>query len=322
MQVVQVTGFGDPAMLKATDVPEPEPGPGDLLVEVEVAEVLFLDTLLRAGRVRDFFTVEPPFVPGVGVAGPVRAVGAGVDADWVGRRVIASTSAPGEYRGGGYAERAVAPAAHAHAIPEGLDAQHAIAALHDGAMGVSRVAKAGLRAGETALITAASGAIGTWLVPLLKADGVTVIAAARGERKLALAAERGADVLVDYGDDGWAARIDREVDAVFDGAGGDIATGAFGRLRHGGRYFSYGSATGSFPDIEAAAAQHDIEVIGLHERFTAEDMRRATAAALQRITDGTVDAVIGQVAALDQACNAHAAIAERRVAGKTLLIPR
>src|SRR5699024_4276316 len=149
-----------------------------------------------------------------GVAGPVRAVGAGVDADWGGRRVIASTSAPGEYRGGGYAERAVAPAAHAHVIPDGLDAQHAIAALHDGAMGISRVAKAGLRVGDAALITAASGAIGTWLVPLLKADGVTVIAAARGERKLALAAERGADVVVDYGADGWTDQIDREVDAV------------------------------------------------------------------------------------------------------------
>jgi NADPH:quinone reductase len=321
MRTVQVTQFGGPEVLRLANAPDPEAGPGDLLVDVEVAEVLFLDTQLRAGWGREFFPVEPPFVPGVGVAGTVSAVGDGVDG-WVGKRVIAGTSAPGEYRGGGYAERTVAPAANAHVIPDGLDARQAIAALHDGVMGVSRVEKAGLGAGDAALVTAASGGIGIWLIPLLKAGGVTVVAAARGERKLALAAERGADIVADYGEAGWAARVDGEVDAVFDGAGGEIATEALGLLRSGGRYFSYGSATGEFPDIEAPAAERDIEVIGLHEQFTADDMHRAAAAALQRLADGAVEPVIGQTVPLEQAAEAHAAIAERRVAGKTLLLPR
>lgn len=235
------------------------------------------------------------------------------------RLVPGSTTAGSD---GGYAERTVASAVGAQVIPDGLDARQAIAALHDGCMGVSRVEKAGLGVGDTALVTAASGAIGTWLIPLLKAGGVTVVAAARGERKLALAAERGADLVADYGEDGWAAGLHREVDAVFDGAGGAVGATAFGLLQRGGRFFSYGAAGGDFPAVEALAAERDVEVIGLHGQFTADDMHRAAAVALRRLADGTIHAVIGQAVPLEQAAEAHAAIAERRVAGKTLLLPQ
>jgi NADPH2:quinone reductase len=321
MRTVQATEFGGPEVLRPTDSPEPAPGPGELVIDVEVAEVLFLDTQLRAGWGREFFDVEPPFVPGVGVAGTVAALGAGVPERWLGRRVIAGTSRPGEYRGGGYAERAVAPAAVAHEIPGGLDAAHAIAALHDGVMGVSRLEKSALGAGDIALVTAAAGSIGTWLIPLLAARGATVIAAARGERKLALARDLGADVLADYGEDGWAARIDGEVDVVFDGAGGRIGADAFTLVRRGGRFFSYGSAAGSFPAIDDLADERGIEVIGIDDGFSAEDMHRAAGIALERLAEGTVVPVIGQTVPLEQAADAHAAIAERRVAGKTLLTP-
>lgn len=331
MRTVQVTRFGGPEVLEPVEAPEPEPGAGELLVAVAVAEVLFLDTQLRAGWGREYFTVEPPFVPGVGVAGTVTAVGGGVDPGWVGTAVIAGTSGVGEYTGGGYAERAVVPAAGAHEIPDGVDPRHAIAALSDGVMGVSRVERAGLRAGDVALVTAAAGAIGTWLIPLLRRDRVTVIAAARGAAKLSLATALGADAVTDYSDEGWvdgvraaevwAAGVGREVDAVFDGTGGPVGTAAFGLLRPGGRFFAYGAAAGEFADVVETSAARGVEVVGIGDGFTDADRHRAAETALRLLADGVVEPVIGQVVPLERAADAHAAIAARTVAGKTLLTP-
>src|SRR5690625_3462224 len=104
MRAIHATRFGDPDVLEAVDVPEPDAGPGELLLEVAGAGVLYLDTQLRAGWGQDYFDIAPPFVPGAVVAGTVIAVGAGVQSSWVGRRVAASTSEPHSYRGGGYAE--------------------------------------------------------------------------------------------------------------------------------------------------------------------------------------------------------------------------
>lgn len=325
MRVVRATRFGGPEVLEPGTAPDLEPGPGELTIDVAVAEVLFLDTQLRAGWGREFFAIEPPFVPGVGVAGTVVAVGDGVEDSWIGRRVIASLSRPGQYGGGGYAERSVVPADAALEVPEGVELQHAIAALHDGLMGVSRLERSRVGAGDVALVTAASGSIGTWLVPLLSAAGVTVVAAARGERKLALARERGATVTVDYSADEWPARVraelqERPVDVVFDGAGGEVGARAFDLAARGSRFFSYGAASGDFADVESAAEQRGVHVIGMDEELTAADQRRYVQDALARLAAGELRPVIGQVVALERAADAHAAIEDRSVAGKTVLV--
>lgn len=325
MRSVQVTAFGDPEVLRVAEVPEPEPGRDEVLVEVEAAEILFLDTQLRAGWGREYFTVEPPFTPGVGVAGRVVGIGDRVEESWCGTRVIASTSGVGQYRGGGYAERALAQVAHTYPVPDDVDLTDALAALHDGVMAVSRLEKAGLSAGESALVTAASGGIGVWLVPLLAAAGVRVVAAAHGARKVEVARARGAAIGVDYGEDGWADEVRRllggAVDVVFDGAGGSRGREALDLLARGGRFFSYGAAAGEFAGAEEVAEERGIEVIGLHEEFTDEDMRRAGVIALRRLSEGSVRPMIGQRLPLDRAAEAHAAIADRRVAGKSVLIP-
>lgn len=325
MRSVQVTEFGGPGVLRVADVSEPKPGPGEVLVEVEVAEILFLDTQLRAGWGRDFFTVEPPYTPGVGVAGRVVGLGEGVHGSWRDARVVASTSGVGQYRGGGYAERALALVAHTHRVPDDVDLTDALAALHDGVMAVSRFEKSGLSTGDAALVTAASGGIGVWLVPLLAAAGVRVAAAAHGAHKVELTRERGAEIAVDYGEDGWTEEVRRrlggEVDVVFDGAGGNLGRAALSLLARGGRFFSYGAAAGDFANAEELAEERGIEVIGLHEHFTDDDMGRAADIALQRLSEGAVRPVIGQRLPLEQAAEAHAAIAERRVAGKSVLVP-
>jgi NADPH:quinone reductase len=324
MRVVRATRFGGPEVLEPGEAPDPEPGPGELAVDVAFAEVLFLDTQLRAGWGREYFELPLPFVLGEGIAGVVAGVGDGVDEDWVGRPVVAGMSKAGEYTGGAYAERAVVAADAALEVPNGVELQDAIAALHDGLMGVSRVEKAELAPGDLVLVTAAGGSIGAWLVPLAARAGATVIAAARGERKLALARERGAAVTVDYSNAGWTASVraeigDRDVDVVFDGAGGRIGAEAFELTGRGSRFFSYGSASGAFAGIEADAERRGVRVVGIDEDLRPSDQRRYAEAALARLTAGEIRPVIGQVVPLERAADAHAAMEERRVAGKTLL---
>jgi NADPH2:quinone reductase len=323
MRVVRATRFGGPEVLEPGEAPDPEPGPGEIAVDVAVAEVLFLDTQLRAGWGREYFELPLPFVLGEGVAGVVAAVGDGVDSRWIGRAVMAGMSRAGEYNGGGYAERAVVAADAAIEVPEGVELQHAIAALHDGLMGVSRVEKAGLEPGDLVLVTAAGGSVGAWLVPLAARAGATVIAAARGERKLALARQLGAAVTVDYSQDGWAEAVrtevgGRDVDVVYDGAGGRIGAQAFELTGRGSRFFSYGSASGEFAGIEAE--RRGVRVVGLGEEIGAAEQRGWAEAALARLAAGEIRPVIGQVVPLERAADAHAAIEARTVAGKTLLV--
>src|SRR5262245_20096852 len=105
MRVVQVMRFGEPEVLVPAEAPDPVRGPGQVLVDVEVADTLFVETQVRRGLFAEYFGVTPPYVPGGGVAGTVRSAGAGVDPDRVQRRVITRTS-----QRGGYAEQAVASA--------------------------------------------------------------------------------------------------------------------------------------------------------------------------------------------------------------------
>jgi NADPH:quinone reductase len=325
MRVVRATAFGGPEVLVPSEASEPEPGPGELLVDVSVADVLFLDTQLRAGWGREFFELGPPFVPGAGVAGVVASVGDGVDRSWLGRSVIASSSGVGEYKGGGYAERAVVPADTALEVPDGLDLQDAIAALHDGSTALSRLERAQIESGDVVLVTAAGGSLGAWLVPLAARAGATVIAAARGERKLALARERGASVAVDYSEDDWAKRVravigDAGVDVVFDGAGGRIGGEALELTGRGARFFAYGAASGEFAHLGAEAERRGVRVIGIDDRISVADRRRHAADALALLAAGEVRPLIGKVVPLERASEAHAAIEERSVAGKTLLV--
>jgi NADPH:quinone reductase-like Zn-dependent oxidoreductase len=115
MRVVRAAEFGGPEVLVPGKAPEPAAGPGQVVVEVSIAPVLFLDTPIRSGLARAWFPVTMPYVPGRGVAGQVSSVGAGVDPDWVGRRVVADTA-----EGGGYLERAVVAVDGLIAVPEGL----------------------------------------------------------------------------------------------------------------------------------------------------------------------------------------------------------
>lgn len=326
MRAIQVTRFGGPQVLVASHRPEPVVGEGQVVVDVAAAEVLFLDTQLRGGWGREYFGMEPPFVPGVGVAGTVSSAGAGLDPGWIGRRVVASTGRSGEYVGGGYAERAAVPADGAFEVPAGLDLPEALAAIHDGITALSRANRAAIQPGERVLVSAAGGSLGVWLVPLARAAGAFVVAAARGERKLAHARRLGADVVVDYSEADWTDRVQHAIggsgiDVVFDGAGGQLGRGAFEITAPGGRFFSYGSASGSSAEIDAREAERRrVQVVGVADPVLAQDWAPLIERALTELAEGRIGPAIGQALPLERAADAHAAIEARVVIGKSLLL--
>ncbi|MFE0070191.1 zinc-binding dehydrogenase, partial [Nonomuraea sp. NPDC059023] len=196
MRAIHVREFGGPEVLTPVEVPDPVPGAGELVVDLAVADVIYLDTLLRAGWGADYFPRDLPYVPGGGGAGVVSAVGAGVDPSWVGRRVVARSST-------GYAERIVAAAGEVVEIPDGLGFREAAAVLHDGVTALLLARDGAIVKGEWVLVTAAAGGAGSLLVQLARDAGARVAAAARGEKKLDLARELGAEVVVDYSAEDW-----------------------------------------------------------------------------------------------------------------------
>jgi len=332
MRVVQVTKFGGPEVLVPASATDLVVGPGQALIDVSTADVMFLDTLIRSGWGKDFFAVRPPYVPGAGVAGVVSSVGGGVDPGWVGREVIAGTGERDREGlsvgpSGGYAEQALVPAEALVPISIGVGQSEAVALLHDGPTALQLFEVAQASSGEWVLVNAAAGGAGSLLVQLLHALGAKVIGAARGVRKLALVSELGADVVVDYSEPGWTDQVRAAagragVSVVLDGAGGDLGEQAFEAIASGGRFITYGSSGGEFAEIDThRAAQRDVKVTGLLDLPPLDPAVRRSLVeqALTELASGRIGPVIGQTFPLERAAEAHAAIAARATLGKTLL---
>jgi NADPH2:quinone reductase len=200
-------------------------------------------------------------------------------------------------------------------IPDGLGFVEAVALVHDGRTAYAVAEHAAFQPGQRVLITAAGGGLGTLLTQLATSAGATVVAAARGERKLLLAAELGANSTLDYSSPDWTAAVD-PVDAVLDGAGGEIGAASAGLLRPGGRFIGYGSAAGGF----AEPGRTDIDAVSLFD-ITGGDADWATlgARALADVAAGRIRVTVGQTFPLDCAADAHAAIETRTAIGRTVL---
>jgi NADPH2:quinone reductase len=330
MRAVQVTGFGGPEVLEVADVPEPVAGAGQVLIDVAVADVLFVDTQIRSGWGGEYFKVAPPYIAGNGVAGTVAEVGSGVDEALIGRRVIARVGRHQDHVQvpvGGYAQRAVSGAGDLFGVPDGLGLREATALLHDGTTALHVLRHAAILAGDWVLVNAAGGSLGALLVPLAKAAGAKVVGAARGERKLGLVREWGADLAVDYSTPGWAQEV-REttggVRVVLDGTGGRAGREAFELTLPGARFLAYGAASGGFVGVGPDEAKaRDVRLVGIgdlgSDAGTVErDLRRL----LEDATNGEVRPFIGQTFPLERAADAHAAIEARETVGKTVLVVR
>ncbi|MGQ0576899.1 MAG: zinc-binding dehydrogenase [Pseudonocardia sp.] len=322
MWVTRVERFGGPEVLVAAEVPDPVAGPGEAVVDVAAADVLWVETMIRSGHGRPYFTQTPPYVPGGGVAGRVVSVGDGADDGLVGCAVVARTG------GGGYAERVAVPASALLDVPDGLGLPAAAALLADAVTSLALFEGTGIGAGDAVLVVGASGGLGIASVQLARARGARVVAVARDPRKLARVRELGADAVVDSDEPGWAARAraalgGRGADVVLDNVGGDVGEAAFELLVPGGRFSAHGTPSGRFAAVDPAEARRrGVTLRGIADvQLDDGERRRLTAQALAEAAAGRLRPVIGQTFPLAKAADAHAAIEARTVFGKTLLIP-
>lgn len=322
MRVVRVTRFGGPEALVPGEAPDPVAGPGQVVIDVSVAGVTFVETQIRRGVDKWHDKPALPYVPGGTVAGRVSSLGEGVDPSWSGRRVIADLGMTG-----GLAERAVAVAEDLIPVPEGLELPEATALHTDGSTAFGLAEGAGILPGEWVLVEAAAGGVGTLLVQLARAAGAKVVGAARGTRKLDLVRDLGADAVVDYSTPDWAEHVREVTDGVgpnlvFDGVGGEIGRTAFDVTADGGRFSIHGASSGEVTIIDPAQArQRGIRVIGVEQLFGfGPKMREWAQQAMSATVAGQIRPVIGQTFPLERAADAHAVIESRGALGKTLLL--
>ncbi|TVZ06951.1 NADPH:quinone oxidoreductase family protein [Trebonia kvetii] len=266
MKAWQLGSYGEAEeVLEFVDRPRPVPGPDELLVRVLAASANFPDVLM----IRGSYQVKPPlpFVPGVELCGEVVEAGPGVTEFAPGDRVLGGTALPD----GAFAEYALMHATRAVPVPEALDDAQA-APFHvtyqTGWFGLHRRAR--LAAGETLLVHAAAGGVGSGAIQLGKAAGATVIGVAGGAEKAAIARELGADVVIDrYAEDfvGVVKEVTggRGADVVYDPVGGEAFRKSTKCIAFEGRIVVVGFASGEIP---SAALNHALvknySILGLH----------------------------------------------------------
>ena len=310
MRAVVMREFGPPQVLGPAEVAEPRPGPGEVVIDVEAASITFVETQVRAGK-----PPHPSMLPALPAI-----LGNGVGGTVAGRRVVASLNGTG-----GYAEFAVVPAARLVEVPDGLAMRDAVALLADGRTALALAGRALPRAGDTVVVEAAAGGVGTLLVQLARQAGARVVALAGRPDKLAVARDLGADLTVDYSQDGWAEQVRDamgHVDVVFDGVGGGIGLAAFGLLGPGGRFCPFGMASGSFTPVSAELARERQVSVLRGAPASAEELVALVRTALAEAAAGRLRPVVGQEFGLGEAAAAHAAIEARETVGKTLLTVR
>jgi NADPH:quinone reductase len=266
VRVWQVHELGQPKdVLRLEEVSEPAPGPGQVLVRVLASPVNFPDVLLCRGE----YQVKPPlpFTPGVELCGEVAEAGPGVDALAPGDRVVGGAALPA----GAFGEFALMDAHRALPAPKALSDAEASALFigyQTGWFGLHR--RAGLRAGETLLVHAAAGGVGSAAIQLGKAAGATVIGVVGGPEKAEVARELGADVVVDRHSEDFVAVVKdrtggRGADVVYDPVGGDTYTRSTKCIAFEGRILVIGFASGTIP---APGLNHALiknySILGLH----------------------------------------------------------
>jgi NADPH:quinone reductase len=322
VRAVVVARFGAPEVLELRELPDPAPGPAQVVVAASAGDVLFVDTMIRSGRGVDYFPIRPPYVPGNGVGGTVAALGDGVDSAWLGRPVVAHTGGSG-----GYGEFAAVDLDACVPVPVGVDLFDATAVLHDGTTALRVLEKTAPQEGEWVLVLGAAGGMGILLVQLLSNRGAHVVGAAGGVTKRDVVSRAGAVAAIDYGEPGWSndvldAAVGRRPTVVLDGVGGTIGAEAFGLIADGGRFSAHGTPSGSFAPIDMGeSGRRGVRVTTIADlQFGPGDRARLLNAVLRELGDGRVAPLVGQTFSLAEASKAHLAIESRETVAKTLLL--
>lgn len=322
MRAVQVTETGGPEVLRPTQLPDPSPGPGEVLVEVAAAGINFIDIYQREGR----YPMRLPYVPGLEGAGRVRAVGDGVHEYAVGDRVAWAETL------GSYAQLAAVPAHVAVPVPDAVTDELAVAALLQGMTAHALTHDAcPIRSGDDVLVHAAAGGVGLLLTQFAAARGARVIATVSTPDKAALARRAGATEIIDYTQvDDLAAAV-REltggvgVACAYDGVGRDTIDASLASLRPRGMVVLFGAASGAVPPIDPMRLYNGSLFLTRPRLYdyvrTPQELRDRAAAVYAGVVDGSLTVHVGRRYPLDDARAAHEDLQARRTTGKLLLLP-
>jgi NADPH:quinone reductase len=310
--------------LRWRDASTPTPAAGEALVRVHAASLNFPDLLTVAGK----YQIKPPlpFVPGSEFAGVVQAVGQSVTNVRVGDRVAALGSH------GGFATHACTNARTLLPLPQEMPFEHGAAfAFTYGTSYHALVDRGAMQAGQTVLVLGAAGGVGTAAVQIAKAAGARVIAAASGPEKSAWCSSIGADAVVDVTTQDLRETLKaltqgKGPDIVYDPVGGALAEPAFRSIAWRGRYLVIGFAAGSIPSLPLnLALLKGASIVGV---FWGDFVRREPAAFAKDLHtlgvwygQGKVRPVIDRVLPLSDLSLAYAAMRQRRVRGKVVLVP-
>ena len=313
VKAIRIERFGGPEVMELVELPDPEPGEGEELVEVARAGINFADT--HATR-NDYLAEQTlPLTPGGEVSGTT--------AD--GRRVAALLA------NGGYAQKVVVPSNWLIPLPDQVSDDQAAALLLQGLTAhalVNRCAR--LQEGETIVVQAAAGGTGTLAVQLAKRAGGRVIALASSEEKRELATRLGADATVDSRAEDLKAAIleaneGREVDAVLEMSGGATFEACLRTLAPFGRLVLFGIASREPNEVNTGhLLRHSRAVIGfwlMHLVPRRDEVAAMIADLLGAVASGELEVVVGDVYPLSDARRAHEELAGRRTSGKLLLDP-
>lgn len=325
MQAIRQYEFGPAENLRYEDVEDPHPGPGQVRISVRAAGVHLIDTVIRQGGAGGAYGRPGlPMTPGREVAGVVDELGDGVDADWLGTRVVAHLGSAN----GGYAEVAVSDIASVHALPDGVAFDASVAMIGTGRTTMGILSFAQLTSDDVVLITAAAGGIGSLVVQTGRNLGATVVGAAGGAGKVERVRALGATIAADYDDPDWTARVrealdGREITVVLDGVGGALGRGALDLLGPGGRLIMYGWASGTATQVTT----DDLVNGGLTVTWVLgpamrrwPPIRTLEEQALAELTAGRLVPDV-QSFPLKDASAAHTALESRATLGKVVLVP-
>jgi NADPH2:quinone reductase len=317
---------GEPrTVMRLDEAPVPEPGPGQVRLRVRAANVNFPDAMLCRGQ----YQIRPPlpFTPGVEMCGEVDALGEGVTGIEAGARVISPAALPG----GAFAQYAVVPAEGVLPAPDALDDAQA-AALHigyqTGWFGLHR--RAALRPGETLLVHAASGGVGSAAVQLGKAAGATVIGVVGGADKAKTARELGADIVVDRRTEDFVAVVKeatggRGANVVYDPVGGDAYARSTKCIAFEGRIVVVGFTSGTVPTPglnHALVKNYSIHGLhwGLYNTHDPVAVRHAHDELTRLAADGEVRPLVSERVPLDGAADAVQRVADGATVGRLVVL--
>ncbi|MFY9823188.1 MAG: quinone oxidoreductase [Thermoanaerobaculia bacterium] len=326
MNAIRIHRLGGPEVLELEDVPEPQAQEGEAVVRIAAAGLNFIDVYFRTGLYKG---PALPFTLGQEAAGTVAAVGPGVTGVTdiaVGDRV-AYTSVHGAY-----AELAAVPAARLVKLPAGVSTRQGAAIMLQGLTAhYLATSTFSLKEGDACLVHAAAGGVGQLLCQVAKIRGARVLGTVSTEEKAAIARAAGADEIIRYDEQDFAAEVRRltgghGVQVVYDGVGRATFDKGLDSLARRGMMVLFGAASGPVPpfDLSQLNTKGSLYVtrpsLG-HYIATAEELQRRAEDVLGWVAEGKLKISIGRELPLAQAAEAHRALEGRRTTGKVLLIP-